>query len=295
MKKILRIVITGGPCGGKTSALNGIADMLENEGYTVIICHETATGIINARITPKGNENVGTLTLRDFQKLILDEQYAKEEVRLEAAQKTDNDKVVVIFDRGILDNRAYIPFEEFEELCRDKGVTEKEIMERYDLVIHMVSCAKDKPESYNLESNEARMEGIEEARIVESNTERAWYNFPNRYIVENDCTFEEKIERVKDIVRSCIVEKERKKYKVKKYNLNGLITVITKGFIERKNETSVRYALNIDNNIMNFDIYNDGSYDMYIELDEDVALPDWIYDYSEVIDDKKMALTKTLK
>ena len=45
MKKILRIVITGGPCGGKTSALNGIADMLEKEGYTVISYYDGETAI----------------------------------------------------------------------------------------------------------------------------------------------------------------------------------------------------------------------------------------------------------
>ena len=37
MEKILRIVITGGPCAGKTTVLKEIQKLLEENNYEVII------------------------------------------------------------------------------------------------------------------------------------------------------------------------------------------------------------------------------------------------------------------
>ena len=41
-----KIVITGGPCGGKTTGLSYIEQELTKIGYKVIILNETATEII---------------------------------------------------------------------------------------------------------------------------------------------------------------------------------------------------------------------------------------------------------
>ncbi|HVI40798.1 MAG TPA: AAA family ATPase, partial [Anaerovoracaceae bacterium] len=41
--KIHRIVLTGGPCGGKTTALSFITDRLRSLGYNVFVVPEAAT------------------------------------------------------------------------------------------------------------------------------------------------------------------------------------------------------------------------------------------------------------
>lgn len=215
MKKILRIVITGGPCGGKTTALDNISKILEEEGYTVFKVNETATELISTNVKPFGKEE-DKLPLLKFQWMVLKTQLAKEYVRDFAAEACDNDKVVILCDRGILDNRAYITHEEFQKLADLEGITEQEILDRYQLVLHLTTAALGKEEYYTLFNNVARTETIEEAREVDRKTVAAWYNHPNRYIFENDCLFEEKMERVEKVVRDFIKNEKEKDIKVKK-------------------------------------------------------------------------------
>ena len=44
MKEITKIVVTGGPCGGKTSAMKHIKEVFTKEGYTVLfaVCFRAA-------------------------------------------------------------------------------------------------------------------------------------------------------------------------------------------------------------------------------------------------------------
>ena len=44
---IKKIVVTGGPCAGKSTAMAKIKEELEREGYTVLLVHETATELIS--------------------------------------------------------------------------------------------------------------------------------------------------------------------------------------------------------------------------------------------------------
>lgn len=214
MKKILRIVITGGPCGGKTTALNRVSKLFEEEGYTVFLVSETATELILDHIKPFGDD-LDRIPLIEFQKLVLINQLSKEKIRDYAAEVCQNDKVVIICDRGILDNRAYITHKEFEQLALEQGITEQEILDRYQLVLHMTTAAKGKEQAYILSNNEARTETINEAIEVDDRTINAWYNHPNRYIFENDCDFPEKMRRVEVIVKN-FIKKEKQQEQARK-------------------------------------------------------------------------------
>lgn len=209
MKNILRIVITGGPCAGKTTALKYVRGILEDYGYEVITSEETAMFLIRANLIPKSDKG-GNIDLHEFQKLILDVQLTKEDLLFEAAENIYSDKVAVILDRGILDNRAYIPHEEFQELIDQKGITIDDILSRYDLIIHLVSTAKDKPEAYS-KGNEGRLESLDEAVIVEDNTMNAWPESENKYIITNDCDFEEKLRRIREVITSYLKERDNSK------------------------------------------------------------------------------------
>ena len=50
-KEIIKIVITGGPCAGKTTAMSWVQNAFTNLGYHVIFVPECATEIINAGIS----------------------------------------------------------------------------------------------------------------------------------------------------------------------------------------------------------------------------------------------------
>ena len=53
---VSRIVLTGGPCAGKTRSLTKIEEHFEELGYKVIIVPETATILINGGIRCFGNK-----------------------------------------------------------------------------------------------------------------------------------------------------------------------------------------------------------------------------------------------
>ena len=215
MKDILKIVITGGPCAGKTTALEKIAEFLRNEGYSVIFCHETATELITDGLKPFGKD-IERLPLIDFQRLILECQLADEDIRIDAAKHLPNQKVAILFDRGILDNRAYITYEEFQEMLDKKGMTEEEILERYDLVIHLVSTAVDKEWIY--EGTDTRQEGIEEAKALDERTMRTWSKHKRHPVIYNNCSFNGKIAMVIDEIKKYLGIK--RDFTTKEYLIN---------------------------------------------------------------------------
>ena len=49
---ITKIVITGGPCAGKTTALSWIMNSFTERGYVVLFVPETATELINGGVAP---------------------------------------------------------------------------------------------------------------------------------------------------------------------------------------------------------------------------------------------------
>ena len=53
MKKSIKIAVTGGPCAGKSSALDMLKTFFEQNGYKVLIVAETATEMMNGGITPQ--------------------------------------------------------------------------------------------------------------------------------------------------------------------------------------------------------------------------------------------------
>ncbi len=220
MKEILNIVVTGGPCGGKTTALDEIVKFLRVYGYTVYLVNETATELINGGIKPFGDYQ---LDIKTFQELLLDAQIAKEKTRRKAASLCSNNKVAILYDRGILDNRAYIDDETFDSFLNERKIKESDIIASYDIVIHMVTAAIGKEEYYTTANNNARTETVSMAREQDMKTRIAWRNHPNLKIITNDTLFDEKIEKVKNVIRAYLGEEEvikKERYFVKLDNLN---------------------------------------------------------------------------
>jgi len=70
------------------------------------------------------------------------------------------------------------------------------MVDRYDLVLHLVSCAIGAPEHYSKEGNSARRESPEEAIEVDRRIRMAWDSHCNRRIIDNQTDFSGKIRRV---------------------------------------------------------------------------------------------------
>lgn len=258
MKNILNIVITGGPCGGKTTALDEITKLLRSYGYTVYLVNESATELINDGIKPFGDYK---MELLDFQSLLLDVQIFKEDIRRKAALMCKNDKVAILYDRGILDNRSYITNEEFQELLDERNIKETDILSRYDMVFHLVTAAIGKEEYYTKSNNKARTESIEQAREQDHKTMESWKNHPSLYIINNDTLFDEKIEKVKNFVRTYLGEAEvvnHERYLIQKEDIdyNKFTHLAVKEDIE---EFVINYRNN-DSFVYTKSIINDSNY-----------------------------------
>jgi len=196
---IKKIVLTGGPCAGKTTALSKIEQYLTSIGYKVFIVGESATELIKGGIKPFGNQSINMI---EFQKLIMLYQIEKEEIYNQATKYYPNDNIVIIYDRGILDNKAYITEQEFIEvtkyLSKKLGytITEENLLERYDMIIHLITEADRAEEYYTKANNNARTETIEEAIKLDRKTMKSWLGHSNLKIIDNSSNFNDKLDKV---------------------------------------------------------------------------------------------------
>lgn len=214
------IVVTGGPCAGKSTALSKIQNEFTQKGYTVLFIGESATEIINSGI----KKNI-LRSKKDFQLAILRMQKAKEELYYEAASKMSN-KVLIVCDRGTLDGKAYISEVDFQYLMKVTNTNEIELRDSYDAVFHLVSAAKGAEEYYKPETNLARNETIEEAAILDDKIISAWTGHPHLRIIDNSTNFEGKLQRLIDEVYSFLGESKLceldKKYLIEYPNIKEL-------------------------------------------------------------------------
>ena len=200
MKRILRIVLTGGPAAGKTTLISLILKEFKPEnGWRVITIPETATELISGfGIRPFG----GCMSMLQFQDFVIIDQLHKEQLALKAAEVVDEENILIIYDRALMDQKAYISDEDFAQvLSRLVGRSEEEVLSGYDAVLHLVTCAKGAEFAYNL-GNEARTETLEYAREMDDRTLRAWSGHPNLRIIDNSVDFDDKMNRaVREIYR----------------------------------------------------------------------------------------------
>ena len=189
------IVLTGGPCAGKTTALASLKECLEERGYQVFILEESATELINKGIKPFG-ENA--IPLYDFQKIIINYQLKKELlIRLKARLQKNS---IIIYDRGVIDNKSYLDEISWYRLLNELKLNELKLMNRYDQVIHLVTAADGKVEFYTTANNQARMEDASLARLRDTNTLNAYIGHHNLKIADNSTNFEDKINKVKNYI-----------------------------------------------------------------------------------------------
>lgn len=191
-KQITRIVLTGGPAAGKTTLISRVLkEFKQDEGWKVITIPETSTELISGfGIKPFG----GCVSMLDFQDFVVADQLHKEQLALKAAQMVPEERVIVLYDRALFDNKAYVSDDEFRQVLSHFGLTEQQALTHYDTVLHLVSCAKGAEFAYNF-GNEARYEPLEVAREKDELTLRAWSAHPNVHVIDNSVDFEDKIAR----------------------------------------------------------------------------------------------------
>lgn len=199
-KRIVKIALTGGPCGGKTTILPAARDLLELRGLTVFVVNETVTELYANNV--RRSERLDNPT---FVKLTMREQIGKERLyRWAAEQLTGRAPVVILCDRGVPDGRAYFDDDaRWECWAQELGTSFAQVRDSYDGVVHLVTAAKGAPEAYQRD-NEARFETPEQAVATDSRILAQWQGHPHLVVIGNDGGFAEKRRRALEAIGSLV-------------------------------------------------------------------------------------------
>ena len=193
---VFRIVITGGPCAGKTTGINKLAEELSNN-MKVLVVPEAATLLVKGGAI-NNFEGLDNNAQVEFQASLMQLQMALEDAFTQIAASV-KEKSIVICDRGLMDGSAYISPELWQALLDERGWTVVHLRDRrYEAVVHMVTAAAGAEEFYTLSNNEARYEGLESARQVDDKLQKAWTGHSHLSIIDNTSfeNFNEKIQNL---------------------------------------------------------------------------------------------------
>lgn len=200
-KRISMFVLTGGPCGGKSTIQKHLAEASISAGYIPIFLPEMATKVMASGIKP--DEQI--LSTLDFQRLILRQQLGQEndyQLLLKATKNTDK-KILIFLDRGINDAKSYVSDSLWKQILASENLTEQDVFRRYDMVLHLVTTAYGAEQYYTLANNPERYENtIEKARMAEDANRKVYIGHPSVKYFDNSTDFPGKIERVLDAVFS---------------------------------------------------------------------------------------------
>ncbi|KAG7202042.1 hypothetical protein KM043_004725 [Ampulex compressa] len=170
-KRVYKVVLTGGPCGGKTTGQTRLCTFFENMGWKVFRVPETATVLLSGGIK--------------FSDLNAEEGFKFQENLLRTMLQIENTffqlgdscsrNCLIICDRGAMDASAFISKDKWELMMASNGWNNVELRDnRYNQIIHMVSAANGAEEFYSTEEHACRSEGVELARDLDYKAAAAW-------------------------------------------------------------------------------------------------------------------------
>lgn len=197
MKNIKRIVLTGGPCAGKTTALVRIIEHFSSLGYKVFTIPEVPT------LYSQGGWNYLTKNYNLYyegERAILETQLALEDSFMRMAEVCTKPTLIVC-DRGTMDISAYMTPEMWEDITSKSNTNSSELRSRYDAILHMVSAADGAEQYYTTATNATRYEqmneeGLRIARELDKKVIKAWTGHPHLRVINNNDDFNAKLNRV---------------------------------------------------------------------------------------------------
>jgi len=173
-----RIVVTGGPGGGKTTA----ADLFRRElGERVVVVPESASLLFNGGFPRHQSEDAR----KAAQSAIYHVQRNLEDVQAAAYPGR-----ILLCDRGTVDGAAYWPGAHAGFFTHVRSTLEDELA-RYDAVIFFESAAAG---GLSIEGgNPARIESNAEAARLDEKLREIWSRHPRFFFVQNDHSFFKKM------------------------------------------------------------------------------------------------------
>lgn len=135
---------------GKTSTIEYLKKYFENKGYDVFIVNEVPTMLLNNGFNSK---RCGKL---NFLELIAKIELSLGNILEKEANDYINENKIMFWDKCPIDNLAFIDRDELDIMLKKLNTSYSEIINSYDLIIHLETIAKDYPELYTNETNKNR-------------------------------------------------------------------------------------------------------------------------------------------
>jgi predicted ATPase len=198
MEQPHRIVLTGGPSGGKSTLQQAISEQIP-EAYCA---PEVATILLGGGFpAPSEQHPWDEAWQQDFQAAVAVGQKALEGI---SERRTSlEEKRLIIYDRGLLDGAAYLAggISELEVITSQ---AESKMLRKYDTVLHLTTSAAHN--AYDKQSNPYRFEEAAAALDLDRKIMTAWDNHPNRIVLDHQDKAE-RIEQGLHIVRSILARR----------------------------------------------------------------------------------------
>lgn len=216
MNTIKKIVLTGGPCAGKTTALVKVIEHFSSLGYKVFTIPEVPTMFTQAGMNYlTSNKDFFFEGEKDTFRI-----QVELEDSFERMAKTLDQPVIIVCDRGTLDISTYLTPEIWNRILSEEGYTSNQLRERYDAVLHLVSAADGAEQFYTTANNAQRLEqadekGLQIARELDKKIVSAWKGHPHLRVINNHEDFNNKLNRVLKEISNVLgipqpIEEERK-------------------------------------------------------------------------------------
>jgi predicted ATPase len=190
MNPAAAIVVTGGPGGGKTTALDLFQRELKSE---VKIVPEAATLLFGHGLDRQDSGDRARLLQRSIYRM---------QVGLEEIFRGFYSDRLLICDRGTLDGLAYWPDGEAGYFTAIESSFEREAA-RYQAVIFFQSAAIHGEDVKS--NNPYRSEDSQTARALDDRLHRVWERHPNFHYIPTEASFMRKINRGLEAISGVLV------------------------------------------------------------------------------------------
>ena len=187
-----KIVLTGGPCGGKSSIVDFVVNDYDKKGYDFHFVDETATNLFSNKFNTikVGDEEISKF---DFQTVLFLMQFIKEyNTETSIIEEDAGDKSIILCDRGLLDGKAYMEDIDYEKILKKFGIVEDKLVKTYSTVLHLVSMYLKDKEFFASE----RPFAVNYAADIDYYLKEAWSNCQNKFIIPTTDSIEEKRDMV---------------------------------------------------------------------------------------------------
>ena len=216
MNQIKKIVLTGGPCAGKTTAMVKVIEHFSSLGYKVFTIPEVPTMFTQAGMNYLTSN-------KDFffegEKATFQTQINLED-SFQRMAETLQQPVIIVCDRGTMDISTYLTPDFWHRIISEEGYTDAQLRDRYDAVLHLVSAADGAEQFYTTANNAQRLEkadeeGLKIARELDKKIVSAWKGHPHLRVINNHEDFNNKLNRVLKEISNVLaipqpIEEERK-------------------------------------------------------------------------------------